>query len=459
MKAMVRATLRAVWLLRGVVASAGAVCATGDLELAPGAHVARETIVRRWSASEARIENPERGFYRFAELTAEPDLRALRAAGDRLVFSAVRLDAFREAPISEEFLARLDRGLGALRGAGLKAILRFAYNAGPYPDPEPDASLPRVLAHIAQLAPLLRAHADVILLVQAGFLGAWGEWHSSTHGLATPEAKRAALEALLDALPPERMTQVRFPADKQRLYGGPMRDAEAFTASYAARVGFHDDCFLASATDEGTWPAGEEASWQRYVADEARYTPVGGETCRVNPPRTDGPTALAEMARLRFTFVNRDWHPDVVRGWLTQGVDAEIERRLGYRFALVRTSMPSRVLHGLSLRVRVTVRNAGWAAMFNPRPVRLVLASPTANTVLEFTGVDPRRWAPGAATTFAGAFTLPATLARGPHLVALWLPDGSPSLAELPDYAVRFANDDVWDAAHGWNTLGTVLID
>ena len=414
---------------------------------------------RVWRASEARIANPERGFYRFADIVGATDLRALRGAGDRLVYSTVRLDAFRHRTISDECLAGLDRGLDAAREAGLKVILRFAYNAGPYPDPEPDAHRWRVLEHIAQLAPRLRAHADVILLVQAGFIGAWGEWHSSTRGLGSMRARRAVLEALLDALPPERMTQLRFPVDKHTLYGGPMRADEAFPGTYAARIGHHNDCFLASATDAGTWPADQIAGWQRFVADEARFTPVGGETCRVNPPRSEGPSALAEMERLHFTFVNRDWHPDVVRGWFADGAGAVMEQRLGYRFELARTAVSTRVRPGGSLRVQVTLRNTGWAAMFNPRPVRLVVTGDAPEATVDFVGADPRRWAPGATITLEATMTLPTTLRPGVHGVALWLPDASPRLAAQADYSVRLANDGAWDASRGWNLLGAVRVE
>ena len=70
-----------------------------------------------------------------------------------------------------------------IREAGVKAIIRFAYNQGPYPDSEPDASKAQILRHIEQLAPLLQNNADVIAWLEAGFIGAWGEWHTSTNGL------------------------------------------------------------------------------------------------------------------------------------------------------------------------------------------------------------------------------------------------------------------------------------
>lgn len=424
----------------------------------PPAQRPPETTTRTFTPSDARIENPERGFYRAVEISRETDLSWVQRGGDRLAFSYVRLDAFRASAIPEAALAAAARGLDAARDAGLKVILRFAYNEGPYPRPAPDAPLDRVLAHIRQVGPWLRAHSDAILLVQAGYIGAWGEWHSSTHGLDAPEAKGAVLAALLDALPRDRMTQLRYPEDRRRLFPGGLDDAGAFSGDPAARVGHHNDCFLASDTDEGTWPPGDVARWQALVASHGRFTPVGGESCRVNAPRTACPTALAEMERMHFSFINRDWHPDVTRRWQADGCGAVMERRLGYRFVLERAELPARVRAGAPFRVRVTLRNDGWAAMFNPRPVRLVVAGAGGRAALDFAGVDPRRWAPGQRVSVEGSFELPAGVAPGELRLALWLPDASARLEARAEYAVRFANDDVW-TPQGWNLLGTTRVE
>ncbi|MCS6856763.1 MAG: DUF4874 domain-containing protein, partial [Sandaracinaceae bacterium] len=154
--------------------------------------------------SDAVIPNPERGFYRYVELLEEEDLSWVHEQDpeDTLIFSYVRLDDFRSQPITSDFLNRLRDALARVRRAGFSAIIRFAYNFGPYPHSEPDAPLARILEHIAQLESILRENADVIALVQAGFIGAWGEWHTSTHGLdMDPNARRMVVERLLRALP------------------------------------------------------------------------------------------------------------------------------------------------------------------------------------------------------------------------------------------------------------------
>ena len=129
------------------------------------------------------ILNPERGFFLPMELIGTDDFGGVRAAGYTLIRSYVRLDVYREQDLPQSLLDALDKALAAVRAAGIKVILRFSYNFGPYPNSEPDASKPQMLRHIEQLKPALTKNADVIAWMEAGFIGAWGEWHTSTHGI------------------------------------------------------------------------------------------------------------------------------------------------------------------------------------------------------------------------------------------------------------------------------------
>jgi hypothetical protein len=112
-----------------------------------------------------------------------------------------------------------------------------------------------------QLTPILRQYADVIPVVQSGFVGMWGEGYYTDHFVADPLqpgvvsdddwAKRAAVvAALVEALPDNRVVQARTPLMKQKLLGIPsgpenaITQAEAWTDARIARVGFHNDCFL-----------------------------------------------------------------------------------------------------------------------------------------------------------------------------------------------------------------------
>ncbi|KGQ21213.2 hypothetical protein THFILI_02015 [Thermus filiformis] len=405
--------------------------------------------------------NPERGFrYSLDDLIQQADpatLADFRARGTSLVYAYARLDPYREQDLPPEFLDGLRQALARVRAAGMKVILRFAYNLGPYPDPEPDASRERILAHIRQLTPTLRENADVIAWLHAGFIGAWGEWHSSTHGLDRDlEAKRAVLQALLEALPRDRSVLLRYPKDLRAFFPEPLTEERAFTGEDQARVGFHNDCFLSSDSDMGTyWPPETREEDQAYLAQTTRFVPVGGETCAPYPPLQACPVALEEMARLHFSELNLAYHPEVVEYWRREGCLEEIRKRLGYRLVLEEAELPQALVPGGALEVRVRLRNEGFAPPVNPRPLYLVLSGP--QEVVFPLEQDPRRWYPGA-HAFTARVPLPDGLPPGRYRLALWLPDPYPSLRDDPRYSLRFANQGVWDGARGWNVLGEVEV-
>jgi len=185
----------------------------------------RQIIV--YIPSDENFANPERGFcHQDAPLWVDEEqnpqeltfLVQLQAQGVSLLRWYLLIDEFRTRPINDETLAYLDEQFDIARQAGMKVIPRFAYNfpmSGEYPFTEPDASLEIVLKHIEQLTPVLRANADVIAFVEAGFVGAWGEWHSSSNNLVNDdsglnEASVQIIDSLLRMLPSDRMIALRY---------------------------------------------------------------------------------------------------------------------------------------------------------------------------------------------------------------------------------------------------------
>lgn len=183
---------------------------------------------------------------------------------------------------------------------------------------------------------------------------------------------------------------------------------------------------------------------------------MAGETCAPNPPRSDCATALYEMALLHWTALNEDWHPEVIAEFKNQGCYETMRERLGYRLVLREGLWPSRVLPGASCELRLALENEGFAAPLLPRQVFLVLVGQGRWLVLPL-AVDPRRWEPGEHAVAAG-ITVPQELPAGRYLLGLWLPDPSPRLRDDPRYALRFANDGVWDPYTGVNVLGDVVV-
>src|SRR5262245_66101679 len=87
--------------------------------------------------TDAAILNPERGFFTPYELPGSAGFSPVRATGNTLVHLNIRLDEWRATDIPQDVLKGLQTNFDDIRDAGVKAIIRFAYNEGPYPDSEP----------------------------------------------------------------------------------------------------------------------------------------------------------------------------------------------------------------------------------------------------------------------------------------------------------------------------------
>ncbi len=411
------------------------------------------TVTRSYSESSEDFLNPERGYYAGYDLRAAGDAGRVRRNGKSLAITLVRLDSYRHAPLDAALLADLEAGFEAARVGGIKVVLRFMYNAAM----SEDASRARILGHIDQLTPLLRSNADVIAVMQAGFIGAWGEWHSSTNNLGNDADRTAILNAIVDAMPASRQVQVRTPMFKAAAYGSaPLSADEAYANTRKARVGHHNDCFLASASDLGTY-ASPVASWMSYVASDAKYTAIGGETCQVYTARTACSPAVAEMADKRFSYLNAEYNALVLAGWEAGGCAGDIKKRLGYRFVMDEVTHTQAVAPGGELALTLEIKNRGFAAPFNKRPVEIVLTSGATRIVARLDGVDARGWQPGITTSVAARLRIPATLAPGAYTLSLRLPDEAGSLADDSRYAIRMANQGMWDDANGDNVLTAAL--
>jgi len=108
---------------------------------------------------------------------------------------------------------------------------------------------------------------------------------------------------------------------------------------------------------------------------------------------------------------------------------------------------------GGTLNMDVVLRNEGYASMYNPRPVYLVLHNADNRYDIPLPSTDPRRWEPGRDHAITVSAPIPTDIVPGTYALSLWLPDQFMSLRNSPAYAVRLANANVWDAATGLNIL------
>lgn len=445
-----------------------------------------DPVTVTYTESDGVIANPQRGFYKHTETHYRADgtgytpldqatLESYREQGITQILRVFYLEKFTANPVLDQaYLDLVQADYDTARAAGVSVITRFAYVQGgafPYNPPYGDAPLDVVLAHVAQLGPILRANSDVIPVVQNGLVGLWGEGYYTDHFVADPAnpgvvteedwAKRSAVtQALLDELPADRGVQVRTMMSKQKLLGVPAAAGSAVTASDAygdsalARVGHHNDCLLAAPDDWGTFLSDPITLDQEYLAADSLYVPVGGETCNVNPPRSEWDSASAELERYHYSYLNRDYNQDVLNSWGEAGL-TETAQRLGYRFVLTSSTVTPQA--DGTATVSVDVRNDGWAAPYTPRNAVLALTAADGSTIdVPFeSNADARFWLPGTTTTLSVTLD---EVPEGSYDLALALPSVDAQTADDSRFAVQTANVGTWNEAAGINELGQAVV-
>lgn len=201
------------------------------------------------------LRNPDRGFHLECNLLADEmkspyndyevygedlykkKIEQFDAKDDNLtlVQQYIYLTKWVSKDLDDEALNNIRKVFELMKAQGYKAILRFAYNHAGL-NTSGGESKQWILRHIEQLTPLLNEYIGQIATVQVGFIGAWGEWHTSP--LANDQdAKNAIVSALLRALPVPYCVEMRYPSHKKALT---LEQEE-----YRGRIGYANDYFTA----------------------------------------------------------------------------------------------------------------------------------------------------------------------------------------------------------------------
>lgn len=424
-----------------------------------------ETVNVVYNPTDAKFPNPERGFYKYSRIDlttgtgalSQPQLTSYRQNNITLLGRMIYMKKFKNSPLSQAALDEIERDFITARNSGVKLIVRFAYSES---QSEPDAPLNIVLQHLDQLKPVLTKNADVIATVQAGLIGAWGEWYYTSNGLNTAGARYEVIKKLLEVVPKSRTIQLRTPAYKQQYFqrANPLSFEEAFKETDISRVGHHNDCFLASTTDYGTYfnPTADKA----YLNKECLFVPIGGETC---PPDGVDPAtstkAQTDMRFLRWTYLNEDYYRPVNDSWIAQGGMDNILRELGYRFQLSSGEYTNKVKPGGIFNGRIIIKNLGYAPLFNARLVELILKNKQNSEKYKLTlnEIEARFWQPLADNEIIANAGIPQNIPEGNYDLYLNLPAPESTIYSNPLFSIRLANENVWEGSTGYNNLNVEI--
>ena len=436
-----------------------------DPEPIPASHT-RTTL----SATDADFANPDRGFYGssgrdFVTRYSAVSVQAAKTAGQSLVLAKVELNNYRSTDLPDAWLAQLGDSFAKVRATGMKTTLAISYD---FTAAGNDATAAQIKRHLEQLQPVLAAYADVIPFMRAGFIGAWGEWHSSKAGnscgynsppsttCAQADANRIIVrDALLANVPATTQIGFRYPHDLQKWYP---------SATQQSRAGLHNDCFLAGSNDSGTFDDPSSRPYAKALTDQTAY---GGETCENadTPLRNTCADILKEGADYHLAWLSGEYAPSVLNKWKADGCFTQVSRSMGYRLQLDAVNHPPDAAASQSVNVTIDLRNVGWARIFSARQLVATFVNNATGATFNAAAGNLQNLPPQATASTRQTIVvpIPADAAKGSYSLHLSAPDVHSATRGDARFAVRFANADdsakgqAWNAASSLFKVGTQL--
>ena len=415
-----------------------------------------------YSDSNESFPNPERGWYSYTLLLDNNDYGALADEGYRLAYSAIVLRDFLNRDIDIATLNKINTRFQEMRSAGMKAVLRVNYNEE---EGGNNPGFAQIEQHMKQLAPIFETNKDVIAYIEAGYMGPWGEWHlSDVNNPPFPDTAtswKQLIDLLLTNNPANRFLMIRYPGKKQAVFDGQsINEQNAFTNADIARVGHHNDCFVSSNDDVGTYQTNHSSysstisDLKTYLKADTRFSPMGGETCAPHSQASCENT-LSEMEDFRWTYMNHNYHQQVITNWKDQGCFDEIDKRLGYRLSLVNSILPNKIISGGNNTITLSIKNSGFARPWYYRtPYIRLIKNNIIVAEIAINNFDLRDIEANETKTVTMVFDVPNNISGDVDL-ALWLPDSKIANHTNSQYSIRLANENIWHPEHGHNILAT----
>lgn len=207
--------------------------------------------------------------------------------------------------LPQEAFDRMQKFCDAARENNIKLLLRFAYqydqsdSGGTVrPGEKGEAKQSIMMAHLDQLKPFIEKNKDIIYAIQAGMIGAWGEWHSYSDSGEYAIDEAALLKKLIEVTPENLTLQVRNPNYKVK-YGAGLSESQL------KRIGHHNDAVFGVYQ---AWTGGINPGTSLYktITEEAPYFPIDGEMFwgwQINSGGTPA-NAFADSARTEIKWQN-----------------------------------------------------------------------------------------------------------------------------------------------------------
>ncbi len=337
--------------------------------------------------------------------------------------------------------------------------MRFAYDPFYGGEKNKEPELQTMLNHIKQVCPVLNRFQTAITAIEAGMIGSWGEMHSSS--IADAAHITPVLETFLSNTE-DIPVLARTPKMIYDYLGITVNQIENYAVSStdkAYRLGIYNDGYLGSQTDVGTYTNREKEV--EFLSKQTAHLPYGGEVVVPDSSLHDIDKCLPEMFKMHLSYLNIEWNNKVIEKWKNTNYTSAcgnenlyfgktafnyIENRMGYRFVLTESLFNC---SGSKLKISLTIKNVGFGNLNKQKQTKLLFVNEDGEVALtrqaeNFTGCSSVN------------YETDLTLKNGKYAVYLCIYGGE--TAGKPQYALQFANNEIWNDALKANKIGEIEI-
>lgn len=425
------------------------------------------------------LRNPDRGFYKLVQIElnkGKEDFNSFKGEIKNIAKedTDVSLISFQlnlkqyvasNLDLTDNKIEEINQYFSIMRENGYQVIFRVVYDSKGDKNPEPDFQT--ILRHIEQLKSVYEKNEDIIFVVEAGYLGSYGEWHDGKYD-KDKEKRNQVVNKLLKCIPESIQISLRKPSYIEDYIGNnqTVKKINAFSNDEIARLGLHNDGYLASETDLGTYNKSEREESLLWQGKQTLYTLFGGECQNKDSIYTNLNNAIVDMEKRHCTYMNKTYDREVKEKWkkeiytnknsVYQGENGYkyIENHLGYRLVIRDVDM---ICTKRKINIGINIENVGFGNIIRKKQLGFFLKNENNQYYIE-SDIDIRKQLNEKMYELTIAEELPKNVKIGEYEVYLKIEEPYESLKNNNYYSIKLANNNVWNENLGANYIGNITI-